>query len=77
MGIIEYFTNVLNWLRETWAVWLIFAIVILAGYLLYWYLFEQRTYRAEGGKAQVKHGRLGTWIDLEKHLTNNHKESSN
>ena len=77
MSIVEFFTNVLNWLRGTWIAWVIFAIVILAGYSVYWYLFEQRTYRVEGGKAQVKHGRLRTWIDLEKHLTNDHKEPSN
>jgi hypothetical protein len=72
MSIAEFAENLLSWMEETWPYWLVSAVVILAGYCLYWYLFEQRTYRAVGGKAQVKHGRLGHWEDLEEHLKKHH-----
>ena len=67
--------QMLEFLSETWKVWLIFTVVALAGYCLYWYLFGQRIYRAVAGKAQVKHGRLGKWEDLEQHLHNEHDGS--
>lgn len=63
-----YISNVLSFLSDTWLVWLIFTIIVLAGYTLYWYLFGQRTYRAVEDKAQIRHGRLGIWLDLEEHL---------
>lgn len=62
----QYIQNVLAWLSETWEAWLAFALIAIGGWLLYYYLFEQRTYRAIDGKAQVKHGRLGRWVDLKK-----------
>jgi len=64
--------EMLGFLAETWRVWLVFTIVSLAGYSLYWYLFGQRVYRAVGGKAQLKHGRVGKWQDLEQHLHKDH-----
>jgi len=64
--------QMIDWLSETWRIWLVFTIVVLAGYCLYWYLFGQRTYRAVNGKAQIKHGRLGKWQDLEAHLEDEH-----
>ena len=62
-----------EFLSGTWKVWLIFTIVALAGYTLYWYLWGQRIYRAVEGRAQIKHGRLGKWQDLETHLHNDHQ----
>lgn len=36
------------------------------------FLTEKRYYRAVNGKAQVRHGRLGSWEDLEEHLKDGH-----
>lgn len=72
MSITQYAQKVLGWLSETWLYWLVFAVAILAGYCLYWYLFEQRIYQAVDGKAQVRHGRLGRWKELEEHLKEEH-----
>lgn len=68
----EYPSSMLNWLSETWKVWLVFTILALASWTLYWYLFGQRAYRAINSKAQIRHGRLGSWIDLEEHLEGQH-----
>ena len=70
-----YPKQMLEFLSETWEVWLVFALISLVGYSLYWYLRGQRTYRAVNGKAQVKHGRLGKWQDLREHLNSDHEGS--
>jgi hypothetical protein len=72
MTITEFGHNVLSFLSETWRMWLIYAILSLVGYFFYWYLFQQRLYKAIEGKAFVRHGRLGKWVDLTKHLHDEH-----
>jgi hypothetical protein len=72
MPIVEYGQNILNFLPEKWLIWLAFVIVVLAGYCWYWYLFEQRTYKAIDGKLFVRHGRLGKWVEIIEHLREEH-----
>jgi len=64
----QYLRNLVAWLSETWKVWVVFSIVVSVAYCLWWYLFQQRTYRAINGQAQVKHGHLGHWQNLDDHL---------
>jgi len=57
---------------DHWQGWLIFASLSLAGYTAWYFLFEQRVYKEVDGRLYVRHGRLGKWIDVEKHMKREH-----
>ena len=63
----EVFANFI-WAISKWWVWVI-AIVASLGH---WYLFWQRTYKEVEGKLFARHGRFGKWVDVEKHLEQDH-----
>jgi len=63
----------LAWFLCQWWFW----IAYITSLVLFWYLFKQRTYTKVNGKAFVRHGRLGKWIDLEEHLRQKHPELKN
>jgi len=46
--------------------------IIFACWNMYRYLWGDHEYRADNGKAQIRHGRLGQWEDLLKHLKEKH-----
>lgn len=50
------------------AVW----VVIVASYMVWWYLWDKREYRAVNGRAEVRHGRLGHWEDIGAHIRREH-----
>lgn len=56
------------WLITRWWFWLAFIF----GILLSWYLLKQRVYKEVNGKLFVRHGKLGEWLDLEKHIQKEH-----
>ena len=72
MTMAEYGRNILNFLSETWPIWLAFTIVALAGYCWYWYLERQRAYKVIDGKLFIRHGRLGKWVEVKEHLYEEH-----
>jgi len=72
MTIAEYGRNILNFLSETWLIWLAYVITALAGYSWYWYLSQQRVYKVIDGKLFLRHGRLGKWSEVKEHLFKEH-----
>lgn len=55
--------------------WLIiwFVIVTVVAIPVGWRLFGCREYRMENGRLFVRHGRWGQWVDVQKHLEEDHK----
>jgi len=56
------------WLLKQWWFW----VAVVAGNVIYWYLFRQRVYKQVNDKFCIRHGRLGKWLDVEEHLKTEH-----
>lgn len=55
---------------DRWHWWLAYAVVVF----IFWYFLARRTYKLIDGKPYVRHWRFGKWIDLEKHLKEEHTQ---
>ena len=63
----------LVWLLSQWWFWVGVTIIGL-GIWLAGYLFGRRTYKMENGRLMVRHGRLGEWMDVKEHMSQDHDE---
>ena len=70
----EFLQNLLTQQSNSWCFRVIFTITALTAYAIYWYLKERRDYKVIDNKLFVRHGRIGSWINVEEHMKKDHKE---
>jgi hypothetical protein len=66
--------NLRECLSSPWCFRITFILVALTAWAIYWYLKERRDYKVIDDKLFVRHGRFGSWINVEEHMKKDHKE---
>jgi hypothetical protein len=59
------------WLLDHWYWWLAYIVI---SYLGWYFLAGRRIYKMIDGKVHVKHGALGKWLDVERHMREEHDD---
>jgi len=69
-GIMD-FSQMWEFIRQTWGWCVVFSVCVIVGYCLWYHLFGRRIYKEIDGKLYIKEG-IGEWEEIERHLDEKH-----